>query len=894
MSWSRFFRRSRWDDERAAELEAHLTHEIDDNIARGMTPEAARTAAHRKLGNATRIREDIFHMNTIGPLDTLWRDLRYGMRLLVKNRTLSIIAILTLALGTGANAAIFQLFNALRLRSLAVERPEELVSIGIDRRGTGRVGRGYSGRSIHTEPLWEALRAEQQAFSSIMAWSSGAWDLASEGETRLARGFYVSGSYFQTLGVRPHLGRLLNDADDQKGCGAPAAVLSHAFWQTRYGGDPAVIGQAIALERRPFQIVGVAPPHFSGVEVGRTFDLMVPLCAEPMIRPRPERNVVWWLDIMGRLEPGWTPERARAHLEALSPAIFKATVPPTYNAQNAQNYLANRFTVEPAPTGVSDLRTAYETPLWLLLGATALVLLITCANLANLMLARASAREREIAVRLAIGASRGRIVRQLLSESLLLALAGTAGGLLLAQWLSRLLVAFLSTRDTRIFVDLTPDWRVFALMTVVAIASCLVFGLSPALKATRTAPIRAMSAGGRSSTDGTEALTLRRALVIVQVTLSIVLVVGALLFARTLRNLTTVDVGFRTEGIVEVTVDVSRANVQPAALHPVYQQVLQRVGGVPGVQLAAEAMIVPLGGAEWNGRIVVDGELKQSMTYFNQVGPDFFRTLDMPLVEGRTFGAIDRPGAPLAAIVSETFVRQFLGGGSPIARTFQDEPFPGAPPRVYHVVGVVKDTRSRGLRQPPAPMAYLAWSQEPQPPPFLQLLVRSELPLAALTPSLTRAVLQAAPGAAVQYNTLSAYLRDGLVTERVMTALSGFFAVLATIIASIGLYGVLSYMVARRKVEIGIRIALGADVGTVIRMVLRELGVLLASGLVAGIALAWLATRYAEGLLFGLEPFDPASFVLATGLLAMVSLAAAWLPARRASRLDPTIAFREQ
>lgn len=893
MGWSRFLHRARWDAERAKELNDYLAHEIDDNLARGMTPDEATRAAHRKLGNTTLIREDIYQMNTLRLLDALWRDLRYGLRLLRKNPTFSIVAILTLALGTGANAAIFQLVNAVRLRQLPVERPDELLSIGIDRHGNGRAGTAYGRRAIHTQSIWEALNAEQQAFSSLIAWGSARWDLSDEGEARPAQGYYVSGAFFEALGVRAHAGRVLTPADDRKGCGAPGAVLSHGFWQSRYGGNPGVIGQPIMLDRRPFEIVGVTSPRFFGVEVGRTFDVAIPMCAEPMFRPRRGDQAVWWLDIMGRLKPGWTEEGARAHLQGLSPGIFSATVPSTYSPETSQHYRANTFTAKPAAIGVSNLRTDYATPMWVLFGATGLVLLITCANLANLMLARASARDREIGVRLAIGASRGRVVRQLLSESLLIAALGATGGILLAQWLSRLLVTYLTSDASLIFVDLTPDWRVFAFITIVAIAACLVFGLSPALKATRTDPGKTMQTGGRASTDAHEALRMRRGLVVVQVALSMVLVVGAVLFARTLRNLTLVDLGFRTEGVIDVSVDLRRTSMTPDARAQAYQQIVAGVRNVPGVEHASEAYLVPLSGSGWNEQILIGGTVQRELANFNQVGEDYFRTLDMTLIEGRTFGAQDRPGAPLAAVVNRTFARQFFPGGSPIGRTFENQMPPGEPRPTFHIIGVVGDTNYTELREERPPTVFVSWAQEPQPPPFVEILVRSALPLASLRPGLTRAVVQAAPGASVQYDTVSNYAKGLASTERLMASLSVFFGVLAMLIACVGLYGVMSYMVTRRQVEIGLRMALGADPGSVIRMVLRESAVLLAAGLVLGIALAVFVSRYARTMLYGLEPWDPASFAVAALTLGAVSLLAAWFPARRASRLAPTLALRE-
>lgn len=896
MGWSRFLRRGHWDEERAKELQDYLAHETDDNIARGMTPEDAAHAAHRRLGSVTRIREDIYAMNTLQFVETIRQDLRYGFRLIVRNPTFAAVAILTLALGTGANAAIFQLVNAVRLRTLPVEKPQELVSIGIDTHDKGRMGRFMSRRPNFSEPLWQALRSEQQGFSSVFAWGISAWNIATDGEYRPAQGIYVSGGFFDTLGVEAHVGRVLAEADDRKGCGSPGAVLSHDFWQSRYAGDPAVIGQPIMLDGGSFGIVGVTRPGFFGVEVGRSFDVAVPLCAEPLIRGTESalgKPDTWFLDMMGRLKPEWTLEGAEAQLAAISPGIFQSTVPPRYDAETAKDYTAFTFTAKPAATGVSGLRTAYQTQLWVLLGATGLVLLITCANLANLMLARATAREREIAVRLAIGASRPRIVRQMLSESLLIAGLGALGGALLVQWLSHALVAFLSTDSTRLFVDLSPDWRLFAFIAALAVLACLLFGLTPALKATGASPGKTMQAGGRSSTDSRGRFGLRRVLVVAQVALSLVLIVGALLFGRSLQNLITLDPGFRQDGLLAVNVDVRRSAVPEGARRQQYAQVMERVRAVSGVRYAAEAFIVPMSGSVWNNRIVIGGAKKDGIVNLNRVGVDYFRAMETPLLTGRPFGPEDRLGATETVIVNESFAKRYFPGASPIGQSFQIEASPGQPQPFYEIVGLAKDTKYTDLRKDFAPIAYLPAAQETELGPFLDLVVSSDMELGSLTPSLTRAIREVSPNSTVAYETVRTYVRDSLVTERLMASLSGFFGVLAMVIATIGLYGMMTYMVSRRKVEIGIRMALGADPGKVIRMVLGESGALLTCGVLIGAGLAFVLSRWAASLLFGLKPWDPPSFALAAGTLGLVSLLAAWIPARRASRLAPTIALRE-
>ncbi|HVL67508.1 MAG TPA: ABC transporter permease [Vicinamibacterales bacterium] len=837
-------------------------------------------------------------MSTTGFIDSLWQDVRFGARLLVRNPTFAIVAILTLALGTGANAAIFQLVNSVRLRTLPVERPEELVSVGIDTSDTGRTGRFMSRRPFFSEPLYRALRQQQQGFSHVIAWGITSWNIATDGEYRAAQGLYVGGQYFEGLGVGAQVGRVITDADDQVGCGAPGAVLSHGFWQARYGGDRDIVGRKIVLDGRGFDIIGVTPPQFFGTEVGRTFDVALPLCAEPLIRGAQSgfgRPDTWFMDIMARLKPGWTVERAQAQLQAISPGIFAATVSPRYTPETAKNYAAFKFTAKPASTGVSGLRQTYATQLWVLLGATGIVLLITCANLANLMLARATAREREIAVRLAIGASRWRLVRQLLAESLLVALLGAAGGALAAQWLSEALVAFLSTENSRLFVDLSPDWRLVAFLTSIAAVACLLFGLSPALRATATQPGRAIQSGGRSNSDSLERFALRRALVVVQVALSTVLVVGALLFARSLQNLVTLDPGFRQDGIVAVSIDLRRTGVPEEARLATFAAVMERVRAVPGVRSAAETFIVPMSGSGWNQNVVIAGEKREGVVNINRVGPDYFRTMETPLLAGRAFVPDDRAGTTPVAVVNESFARKYFGGGNPVGQTFQLETSPGAPQPTYHVVGLVKDTKYTDLREEFGPICYFPTAQETgEFGPFLDLVVRTDLPAASLTPSLTRTIREVAPNATVAYDSVRAYIRDSLATERLMASLSGFFGLLATLIATVGLYGVMSYMVTRRRVEIGIRMALGAAPREVVRMVLGESGFLLGIGLAAGVALALIASRGAATLLFGLKPWDPVSLAAGTAILTAVSVVAAWIPARRASRVEPTVALRAE
>ena len=895
MSWFRFLRRSRWDDERARELEAHLAIEIDEHLARGMSPCDARDAARRKLGNTTQIREEIYRMNTIGLLDTIWQDLRYGARLLRLNRSFTLVAVLSLALGVGANTALFQLLDALRIRTLPVAHPEQLVEIRIQK-PKGREGGFMGRRPALTNPLWERIRDRQEAFSSVFAWDSPAFELSAGGESRTAEGLWVSGDFFQALEVRPLLGRVLASADDRRGCAAPPAVISYGFWQREYGGDPSALGRSLILDGHSYDIVGVTPPDFFGVEVGRAYDVAVPLCAEPFTRGA--RSVLdktdgWSLAAIGRLKPGWSMERATAHLDALSPPIFKETLP-IYRPEDAQTYLNFRLGAFPAATGVSELRETYESPLWLLLATAGLVLLIACANLANLMLARATAREREIAVRLALGASRLRVARQLLAESALIAIAGAGAGALLAQWLSRALVASLATERERVFVEVSGDWRVFVFTALLAASTCLIFGLLPAIRATATSPGAAMKAGSRGSTDTREHFGLRRALVVAQVALSLVLVVGALLFLRSFQNLVTLDAGFAQENLVAATLDFRRSGDSDDRLRSRFGELLERLRQVPGVQGAAQVRNVPIGGSFSNRNVIVDGRKWKESVNYNSVSDRYFSTMNTALLTGRDFDRRDSSTAPRVAIVTESFASVFFSGANPLGRTFQIDQPPGRPMPAYEIVGLARDSKYGDLREAFEPLIYVPTAQDDLIATMARVVIRSRGPVADVTSAVTALAHDLHPTSVVTFRTMETQLKESLLRERLMATLSGFFGGLAALLATIGLYGVMSYMVAKRRNEIGIRMALGAARRDVVTMVMREAGMLLAAGVVVGLVLAIAAARAATSLLFGLTPGDPATLALAAGGLGLVAMLASYLPALRASRLEPTEALRDE
>jgi len=687
-------------------------------------------------------------------------------------------------------------------------------------------------------------------------------------------------------------------ADDKRGCGSPGAVISYGFWQREFGGDASALGRKITLEGHPFEIIGITAPRFTGIEVGRPYDAAVLICSEPVIRGEGsllDMRHGWWLAAMGRLKPGWTIERATAQLKSVSPQILEATVPPVYKPDDVKKYMEYRFAAFSAENGFSNLRREYETPLWTLLGIAALVLLIACANLANLMLARASAREREIGVRLSLGASRGRLVRQLLAESLLLAFAGAALGTVLAQALSRGLVAFLTTDNARVFVELQPDWRVLAFTSGLAILTCAIFGLTPAVRATRVAPVIVLKSTGRGMTAGRERFGLRRALVISQVAMSLMLLVGALLFVRTLRNLLTLDPGFKQQNVLVTALDLTRMNLPKDRRQDFKRDLLMRIRTIPGVDSAADVSIVPISGNSWNEAIAVEGPEKRKGTpNFNRVSPGFFKTMRTPFLGGRDFDDHDSATAPKVAIVNEAFVKKILNGANPIGVRFHEEGYVGKATPTCEIVGLVKDTKYQDLREEAIPIAFVAAAQDDRPDLYPQFLIHSNLPTAAVLPGVKQVIADAGPEIVVEFHRLDTQIAESLTKERLMATLSGFFGFLAALLATVGLYGVVSYTVTRRTNEIGIRMALGAQRTGVIGMIMSEAGVLLAIGIAIGAALSLAAARAATSFLYGLKPHDPLTIALAIVSLAAVAAFASFLPAHRASRLDPMAALREE
>jgi predicted permease len=821
------------------------------------------------------------------------QDLRDAFRSLKATPVVTLVAILSLALGIGANTAMFSILDSLLLRSLPVKEPQRLVLLGqgADLRFTS-----------WTNPIWEQVRARQGLFDGAFCWSSTRFNLAPGGQTELVDGMWASGRLFDVLGVPAMLGRTFGEADDRRGGGpdGPVAVISYDFWQRRFGGAADAIGRSLTVERVPFTIIGVTPPSFFGVDVGRTFDVAIPIGTEPLIRGKEsslDRRSNWWLNVMIRLGDGQSVEAGTAAIRGVAPQIREATMPQDWRPQDKDGYLKEGFALLPASNGGSGLRMRYRQALTTIMVVVVLVLLIACANIANLLLARATARRHELSVRVALGASRTRIARQLLSESLLLSGAGALLGLLFAQWGSRLLVRQLSTTTNNVFLDLSLDWRVLGFTAGVAVATAVLFGTAPALRGTRVQPNDALKSQGRGVV-GDGRLGLGNMLVVMQVALSLILVVAAGLFVRTFSSLAHLNLGFDRNPILVASVNAQRAQLEPAARPELFRRVLEAASSAPGVASAALSAVTPVSGSTWNNRIELpdgpDLPEKERVTYINLISADWFKTYGTPMLAGRDFTTADTTGAQPVAIVNETFARKFVYGRNPVGARVRQPGSPTRPTIDRQIVGYVKDAVYRSLREPVPPTMYIPYAQQPEPPSFMSVTVRAAGGSPALlTKGLAASMSQVHGDLAITFRPLADHVNAALTQERVVALLSGFFGGLALLLAGLGLYGVTSYAVSRRRTEIGIRMALGAAPGGVIRLVLRRVALMVILGVIVGSAVSVWASTFVATLLYGLQPRDPLTIMAASVVLAAIGAVAGWLPARRASRIDPARVLRE-
>jgi putative ABC transport system permease protein len=825
-------------------------------------------------------------------------DIRLAIRSLRATPIVSIVAALSLALGIGANTAIFSLVDSLVLRALPVEDPQRLVILN------DSATRGMFDSSW-TYATWDNLRQRASPFDAAFAWSTQRFNMASGGEIQPVAGVYVSGGYFQGLGVPALIGRMIAPEDDVRSGGrdGAVAVLSYAFWQRQFGGAADVLGRTLTLERVPFTIVGVTPPDFFGADVGRTFDVAVPFGDEPLIRGAEsglDRRSMWWLTVMLRLKPGMSLDAATTTIRGVQPQVREASMPQDWLPSLQADFLKDAFVLTPAAAGTSSLRASYRRPLLTILVVVALVLLVACANIANLLLARATARRHELSVRLALGAPRWRLARQLLVESLVLSAAGAAIGLLVAAWGSRAIVAQLSTQVNAVALDLSLDWRVLGFTAAVTTATALLFGTAPAFRAARVAPIEALKEHGRGGI-GDRRVNLASGLVVAQVALSLVLIVAAGLFVRTFERLANQRLGFDRDRVLVLNVNAMRSAVASDARPDLFARLTAAAADVPAVAHASASVVTPVSGMTWNFRVNVPGAPQLSdrdrTALVNMVTPGFFATYGTRIIAGRDIDARDTAKSPHVALVNEAFAKRFFPGRTPVGGVIE---FPSGtaqqtPPS--QIVGVVEDAVYRNLREPIRPTMYQPLAQYDDrrfPLTTASISVRA----AAGSPVLLAHGVAAAISAvdrdvAFTVRPLADQVRSSLVQERIVALLAGFFGLLALLLAGLGLYGVTTYAVTRRRTEIGIRMALGAAPAGVVRLVLVRVALLVAVGVAVGAGVSLWASRFVAALLFGLEPRDPATLAGAAAVLATVGAIAGWLPAHRASRIDPADVLRD-
>ncbi len=819
----------------------------------------------------------------------LWQDLRFALRILAKNPGFTLIAVLTLALGIGANTAIFSVLDSVLLRSLPVPHPEQLVTLSDpDEHGSSFGSEGGD-------------RSQLEITIPNSSSSTGA-------QKESARIRLVSADYFATLGVTPAAGAFFTREVDRARGGSPIAVLSYAFWKQRFSLDPLALGKTIQIRQTAFQIVGITPPGFFGETVGEFPDLWIPMMMQDSIYPGRDlltaaedlTNMHIWLQVMARLKPGVTPEQAKASINVVFKGLLESKVGASISAEERRHALDQRINLQQAARGSSVLREHFGEPLKILMAMVGFVLLIACANVANLLLARGAARQREFALRLAIGAGRVRLIRQLLTESLLLAVSGTAAGLLLAQWTDTLLLRMVSGASAgppSIHLDLQPDARVLGFTLGVTLLTTILFGLIPSLYSTRRdlTPVLKSTPTGTSSEVSHRRFSTGKILVVTQVAVSVILLVSAGLFVRSLSKLGEVKLGYNLENLILFRVDAAPGGYKGAAIPRFQLDLLARISAIPGLRGATVSKDGLFSGSESADPIAVEGYTPKAgdemHSRMDHVGPGYFSTLGIPILMGREIEAQDAPGIIRAAVINQTFARRFFPNTNPIGKHVRDT-YSGNPAEMI-VVGVAADAKYNDLREKALPRIYAPLANPMWENPAAFYEVRTYADPQAVAATLRRVVQEAAPTLPpIKVHTMSWLVDDSLQTDRFIEQLAGVFSLLALLLAAIGLYGLMAYTVSRRTRDIGIRLALGAEPGNVVWQVLRETLVLVLIGIVIGVPVALGSTHFMRSMLFGLGLADPVAILFAATLLALVATLAGFLPARRASQVDPMVALR--
>ena len=834
-------------------------------------------------------------------MGNLLQDLRYAIRTFRKSPVFVVVAVLSLAFGIGANTAIFTLVDQVLLRLLPVKDPQQLVLLW----GRGPHFGSNNGRYKLSYPMYEDFRDHNQVFSGMFCRWETSMSVSSDGRTERVDGELVSGTYFPVLGVGPALGRLFTAEDDKIPGGAPYAVLSYRYWLSRYAVSPGVIGKKLIVNGHPLTIVGVSQAGFDGTDPGKSPQVRVPVMMKAEMdaigtgfdynfKSRRGR----WINVFGRMKPGVTEAQAKAALQPFFHQMLEMEVQQKEFArvapENRQRFLTMWVDLLPASKGDSELRRQFSSSLLVLMAIVGLVLLIACANVANLLIARATARQKEIAVRLALGASRSRIISQLLIESLLLAITGGIAGLALAVWMDGALLGFLPIGDTPLTISATPDWRIMSFNLAVSLLTGIIFGLVPALQSTRPQLAGTLKDQVGSIAGGTS-VGLRKALVAAQVTLSLLLLIGAGLFIRSLKNLKDLDPGFRTNNLLEFSIDPTRNGYKPERSLDFYRQLRENLDAIPGVEASAFAVMPVLSGSEWDNSIAVEGfSHKPTETpdpHMQFISPDFFRTLNIPILAGRDFRMSDGRDAPKVCIVNEKFAKRYFKDGNALGRHIGMGGNPGTKLDI-EIIGVARDTKYESMRDEIPVEVYQPYHQVPFVLGMMAYVRMARFPEQAFL-SIRRVVNGLDSNLPIsEMKTLEKQQAESLITERLVASLSTAFGILATLLATIGLYGVMAYMVAQRTREIGIRMALGAASYNVLWLVMKEVLQLVAIGVAIGLPSAWALTRYAKSQLYGIQPNDALTVALATAGIVVVAIFSGYIPARRATLVDPMRALR--
>ena len=873
-----FWRRKRPAADFNEEVRAHLQLEADELRSDGLAEAEARAAAQRAFGNRTAAEERFYEKGRLVWFDDLLHDVRYGLRAMRKSPGFTLTVVFTLALGMGANTAIFGLIDAVLLRSLPVKDPASLYFL--NNAGAREVG------GSPPYPCFERFRSLAKSFTGMAAYATNDFGIRIGSAMEQVDGAVVSGNYYDLLGVTPVAGRLMVASDEA--LAPPVAVISYGFWQRRLGGKPDAIGTTFSLDDHRYTIVGITPKEFHGLTPGRVDDVTMPIT---LVGPRLLRSAhSRFFKSVARLRPGVTAEQVRAEIDPIFQAFMNEF--PESAGERRDRY--SHMEISPASRGLDELRERFSQPLWALMSVVGLVLLIGCANITNLLLARAAKREREFAVRVAIGAGRSRLFRQVLVETGLLFAAGAVAGVAVAWWAARGVVAFFAGGSHPIRIEVQWDWRVVGFTAALSLLATLIFGAAPVVRAMRADPHTAMK-DGRRTTSSRGRIELGQFLVAFQVALSMILVAGAALFLRTLGNLYTAGAGFHADQVALILVHLPDTSYhdQPARI-ALWDRLLADIRGVPGVRSASLSRMTPLDGSDRGVGFEAPGFQPRSEQdkgiALNTVSEEYFNTFGTQLLQGRDFTESDRAGTQNVALINESARRHFFAGRDPIGTVVK---LMGRPQ--YQIVGVVQDARQADLRKEAAPFAYIPIRQPIDQGAFMTLSIRTSGDPERMIATVERRALGLGPEIRiVRTGTLARQIDESLLEERLISTLATAFGALALLLSAVGLYGVLSYSVGRRTSEIGIRMTLGALPGQVAWSIVRQTLGLVAVGLAVGVSASIFLARVAEKLLYGVAPTDAVALVGSAALLAAVASVASYLPARRAGRIDPVAALRSE